>query len=203
MDWGLCARLPRSLGELLDVTSYYEKRMFLRENLMYPSLTVYYLAIVVDLVLRFLWVLSLLPPATLGGLLGHQLSFFLGSVEIIRRSMWGILRVENEHLRLLSQHAPGYLSNEVMQKARLASRAKIDQTDDGEREMEEMSTKLMSGMPKSDSVSRSASSRSKTRVMDGNSNSMSAKSINITPDEPTIIINPLFAAESIEDSSPV
>ncbi len=119
MDWGLCERLPQSIWELVDVFSYAQKKMFLREKLMFPSLPAYYFCIVIDLILRFFWVLSLLPPATLGGLIGTQLSFFLGSVEIARRSMWGILRVEFEHLKLLNQRAPGFLSNAVLHNEKL------------------------------------------------------------------------------------
>jgi hypothetical protein len=140
MDWGLCERLPRSFWELIDIGSYYEKRMFLREKLMYPSVLAYYFAIVIDLVLRFLWVLSLLPPSTLEGFLGHQLSFFLGSVEIFRRSMWGIIRVEYEHLKLLNQRAPGFLGNEVLHKEKFTQSAKTD-----DAELEGISMKLFSG----------------------------------------------------------
>lgn len=119
MDWGLCAsdNLPDTPGEMLDFHSYmHPRKLFLRASLMYPSIAAYYFSIVVDLVLRFFWVLSLLPPGSLGGfsLVGYQLSFFLGAVEIFRRAMWGILRVEYEHLKLLKQHAPGFLNNRVL-----------------------------------------------------------------------------------------
>ncbi len=92
--------------------------LFLREQIMLPNIGLYYFAICIDLILRFLWVLSLLPPATLNdlGILGHQLSFFLGSVEIARRSMWGIIRVEYEHLKMLKQRAPGFLGNDILHK---------------------------------------------------------------------------------------
>ena len=131
MDWGLCDRLPRTISELIDLKSYYDKKMFLRENLMYPSISFYYIAIVVDLGLRFLWVLSLLPPSTLGGLVGYQLSFFLGSMEIARRSMWGIIRVEWEHLKMLRQNTPGFLFNEVLRKKKDGTYEISTHTDDG------------------------------------------------------------------------
>jgi hypothetical protein len=137
MDWGLCERLPTSLWELLDLSQYHRKKMFLREKLMLPSITFYYVCIVIDLILRFFWVLSLVPATTLGvlDLVGPQLSFFLGAVEIIRRSMWGIVRVEWEHIKLFNQQTPGFLKNEVLRIKEL--HALIDaskHTDENDRE---------------------------------------------------------------------
>jgi hypothetical protein len=114
MDWGLFDVLPKNVYELLDLYNYRSRKMFLRKSLMYPRENFYYLCIVIDLILRFLWVLSTLPPDSLHGLVGYQLSFFLGSMEIIRRCMWGILRVEYEHLKMLKNKTPGYLSNHVL-----------------------------------------------------------------------------------------
>ncbi len=79
---------------------------FLRTYLIYPSIWWYYLAIVADLVLRFMWVVVLMPGV------GPHLSLFLGTIEIVRRSMWGLFRVEREHLvRLLNQtqNEPAYM----------------------------------------------------------------------------------------------
>ena len=69
---------------------------------MFKSRAVYYAAIVIDFVLRFLWTLTLVPYT-------HNVKFqdtpiydvidnFLGPIEILRRSMWAVFRVENEHL---------------------------------------------------------------------------------------------------------
>ena len=65
---------------------------------------VYYAAVVVDLLLRFNWLYSLIPP-------GHNPLPFIHSstlpvvittnvivCEFLRRTMWGFFRVENEHL---------------------------------------------------------------------------------------------------------
>lgn len=69
-----------------------------------PKPQVYYAAIVVDLLLRFNWLYSLIPP-------GHNPLPFIHSstlpvvittnvivCEFLRRTMWGFFRVENEHL---------------------------------------------------------------------------------------------------------
>ena len=116
MDWGLFEVLPTNLFDLFDIYSYPQKKMFLRKSLMYPRENVYYVCIVIDLFLRFLWVLSTLPPDSLHNLVGYQLSFFLGSMEILRRCMWGMLRVEYEHLKMLKSKTPGYLSNHVLRQ---------------------------------------------------------------------------------------
>lgn len=65
---------------------------------------VYYAAVVVDLLLRFNWLYSIIPP-------GHNPLPFIHSstlpvvittnvivCEFLRRTMWGFFRVENEHL---------------------------------------------------------------------------------------------------------
>lgn len=84
-------------------------RLFLRRLLMYPSHYVYYIAIVLDLILRFMWVASLVPKELFGSFVGPQLSFFLCSMEIIRRAMWGVFRLEYEHLKNVQKGAVGFL----------------------------------------------------------------------------------------------
>eukprot|EP01034_Spumella_vulgaris_P026956 gene26956-33608_t len=110
----------------VDVTEAVEKQqstlsastvggyLFLRRHLMFSSPPLYYAIIVLNLLLRFLWVVSLLPPHSkvLGTsfLTGTKLSVFLASMEVFRRSIWGLLRVEYEHLKLAAKKTPGYLA---------------------------------------------------------------------------------------------
>ena len=84
MDWGLGRPSKR----------------FLNDRRMCSSDVPYYAAIVADLFLRFLWVNTLIPPGS-GGLLSLPLylNAFLMVMEILRRTFWGILRLENEQLR--------------------------------------------------------------------------------------------------------
>ncbi len=84
MDWGL--------GQ--------PAKGFLNDRRMYARDLPYYSAIVADLFLRFLWVNTLIPPGS-GGLLSLPLylNAFLMVMEIIRRTFWGVLRLENEQLR--------------------------------------------------------------------------------------------------------
>ncbi len=39
---------------------------------------------------------------------GPVLSFFLGSMEILRRAMWGIFRVEYEHTKFMNKKVLGF-----------------------------------------------------------------------------------------------
>ncbi len=99
MDWGLFDTFMKT-GNLC--VSGERTRLFLRPSLLYRDPRLYYICIVLDLVLRFLWVLSL-APASLTSVMYVMpaLSIFLGSIEIVRRSMWGVFRVEWEHLKVL------------------------------------------------------------------------------------------------------
>ena len=60
---------------------------------MYPKRWYYYGAILADLVLRFLWVSSLATLGTTSSFLGAVLPIFLGSLEILRRCLWGVFKV--------------------------------------------------------------------------------------------------------------
>ncbi len=117
MDWGLFDVMPRSPWDLMNINTFTENHMFLRKSLMYPSALFYYICIILDLVLRFMWVLSLLPPEMFGSFVGYQLKLFIGSMEILRRCMWGILRVEYEHLKMLRNKTPGFLSNRFLRRS--------------------------------------------------------------------------------------
>lgn len=81
-DWGL--------GQL--------KNQFLSQRLMYPRKAMYYGIICIDLVLRFAWVLTLIPPQSGAKFaVPAYLSFLSMMLEIFRRTIWGFLRLENEH----------------------------------------------------------------------------------------------------------
>lgn len=81
MDWSL-----------LDATA---EKPFLRTMLAYKQTWIYYLAMVVDPILRFNWIFY----AIYADDIQHSavLSFLIGLSEIFRRGIWTIFRVENEH----------------------------------------------------------------------------------------------------------
>jgi hypothetical protein len=130
VDWGLCSTFMK-LGFVKFWKTPFKDRMLLRPHLMYERRVYYYIAIVIDLILRFVWVLSLAPASVTAKLAQSALQAFMGALEIIRRGIWGIFRVENEHVNKLYGHALGVLiekksvtnehSNYVMAEARLRS----------------------------------------------------------------------------------
>ena len=82
MDWGL--------GDF--------KHGFLASRLMFPHRYYYYAVIFVDIVLRFMWVLTLLPPQSgLSFELPQYLTAVTMALELTRRTFWGFFRLENEH----------------------------------------------------------------------------------------------------------
>jgi hypothetical protein len=103
MDWGLEALV-------LPYDPYKNDHAYplLRQKLLYGRPLWYVIAIVIDLMLRFVWVFSLVPTASVDSAFGPLFSVYLGSVEILRRFMWGLIRVEWEHLKHASKEAVGY-----------------------------------------------------------------------------------------------
>ena len=63
---------------------------------MYGKRWYYYAAMAFDLVGRFAWSLTLVPPKYLWT--GWDLTTGLMMMELVRRTIWSFFRVENEHL---------------------------------------------------------------------------------------------------------
>eukprot|EP00980_Cylindrotheca_fusiformis_P027873 scaffold22560_cov135-Cylindrotheca_fusiformis.AAC.84 len=82
MDWGLGKQAHGYLGP----------------SLMYPKRSYYYAIMAIDLVLRFMWVLTLIPPSSGAKFeVPSYLSAGTMMLELFRRTLWGFLRLENEH----------------------------------------------------------------------------------------------------------
>jgi hypothetical protein len=65
---------------------------------MYPNRTSYYVVMCIDLVLRFAWVLTLVPPNSGAKFaLPQYLTAVSMILELFRRTLWGFFRLENEH----------------------------------------------------------------------------------------------------------
>jgi hypothetical protein len=65
---------------------------------MYPRRKLYFVIIGLDLVLRFAWVLTLVPPESGAAFaLPAYLTAVSMMLELFRRTVWGFLRLENEH----------------------------------------------------------------------------------------------------------
>lgn len=71
------------------------KHPFLRDHLAYKTIWVYYFAMVADVVLRQQWVLYAIFTSDLQH--SAVMSFFVSLAEVLRRGMWSLFRVENEH----------------------------------------------------------------------------------------------------------
>ena len=72
----------------------------IRSRRMIPKVVYYYVAIFLDLFLRFFWAYTLIPNTRSSGLseLGTYIAPFAAIAEVLRRSMWSVFRLENEHL---------------------------------------------------------------------------------------------------------
>jgi len=114
LDWGL---LEFNMGS---------RHPMLRQKRLFPSVYFYYWAMCSNLVLRFMWVVTLLPfpfqsifPS--GVEYQHVLLPLLTFLELFRRSQWGILRVEYEHLSTSQgfrkyKHLPLFFEKEVKRR---------------------------------------------------------------------------------------
>ncbi|EZG05898.1 hypothetical protein H106_04392 [Trichophyton rubrum CBS 735.88] len=81
MDWSLC--------------NPYSKNPYLRDFLGFRRRWVYYVAMVIDPILRFNWILYAIFIHDIQH--SAVLSFAVALSEVCRRGMWAIFRVENEH----------------------------------------------------------------------------------------------------------
>jgi hypothetical protein len=82
----------------------------LRSTRIYRSRFMYWTIFCINFVLRFCWTLSFLPPHYLNragvlsnsfeGDLSHVLGPMIASAEIVRRTLWGLLRLEQEAIKV-------------------------------------------------------------------------------------------------------
>ncbi|PIA17821.1 EXS-domain-containing protein [Coemansia reversa NRRL 1564] len=86
MDWGLFE--DRS------------KHRFLRSELKFDRAFVYYMSMVLDVILRFVWIMQISPTFFSFGHNVHRttISFIAALLEVVRRFVWNFFRVENEHI---------------------------------------------------------------------------------------------------------
>lgn len=71
---------------------------FLGSRLMFSRKMHYYVVIFLDLFLRFMWVLTLIPPNSGANFeLPNYLHAITMMIELFRRTLWGFFRLENEH----------------------------------------------------------------------------------------------------------
>ncbi|CAH1437607.1 unnamed protein product [Lactuca virosa] len=89
-DWGLLRRNSEN--------------PWLRDKLLLPHRSIYFLAMVVNVILRLAWVQTVLDFHEASFLHRTALVAFLTSLEIIRRGIWNFFRLENEHLNNVGKY---------------------------------------------------------------------------------------------------
>ncbi|XP_055805296.1 phosphate transporter PHO1 homolog 9-like [Solanum dulcamara] len=90
IDWGLLQRNS--------------KNPWLRDKLLVPHKIVYFVAIVLDILLRLVWMQLVLDFQELPHL--HKKAFvaIVACLEILRRGLWNFFRLENEHLNNVGKY---------------------------------------------------------------------------------------------------
>ncbi|KAJ2805297.1 Xenotropic and polytropic retrovirus receptor 1 [Coemansia guatemalensis] len=92
-----------SLWDLLMDWGLFEERSkhrFLRSELKFDRVFVYYVSMVLDVTLRFVWIMQISPTFFSFGHDVHRstISFIAALLEVVRRFVWNFFRVENEHI---------------------------------------------------------------------------------------------------------
>lgn len=128
VDWGLFRVIPgfssdkviikkteeiaKQLGMAeVDVT----KKYFLRKIRVYPRSSYYYLAILLDLPLRFLWVVQLIPDITHVRGAKYDFPYFMvlfgGVLECIRRGIWYQFKYEYDQIK--ARYEPHIIASNI------------------------------------------------------------------------------------------
>ncbi|XP_024995223.1 phosphate transporter PHO1 homolog 9-like isoform X2 [Cynara cardunculus var. scolymus] len=89
-DWGLIRRNS--------------KNPWLRDRLLLPHRSIYFLAMVVNVILRLAWMQTVLDFHEGPFLHRTALTAMVASLEIIRRGVWNFFRLENEHLNNVGKY---------------------------------------------------------------------------------------------------
>ncbi|KAJ0704208.1 hypothetical protein HanPI659440_Chr14g0560101 [Helianthus annuus] len=74
------------------------KNPWLRDKLMLPSKSVYFVVMVMNVILRLAWMQTVLDFHETPWLHQSAMIFIVASLEIVRRGLWNFFRVENKHL---------------------------------------------------------------------------------------------------------
>ncbi|XP_015895052.3 phosphate transporter PHO1 homolog 3 [Ziziphus jujuba] len=89
IDWGLLQR--------------HSKNRWLRDKLLVPQKSVYFGAMVLNILLRFAWLQTVLD-FEISFLHRQSLTTIVACLEIIRRGIWNFFRLENEHLNNVGKY---------------------------------------------------------------------------------------------------
>ena len=81
----------------------YSKNYPLRDKLSFHDTKFYYLCMILNLFLRFMWTLTVSPEVVYGFIRPEFLLFILYMMEVLRRGMWNFIRVELKHIELCKE----------------------------------------------------------------------------------------------------
>ncbi|KAL3723297.1 hypothetical protein ACJRO7_035478 [Eucalyptus globulus] len=90
IDWGLLRRNA--------------KNFWLRDKLAIPNRSIYFVAMVLNVILRLAWMQNILGIREAPFLHKTALTAIVASLEIIRRGIWNFFRLENEHLNNVGKY---------------------------------------------------------------------------------------------------
>lgn len=90
IDWGLLQKNSRN--------------PWLRDKLLVPNKSVYFVAIVMNVLLRFAWMQSVVGLYDFPFLHKKTLAATVACLEILRRCIWNFFRIENEHLNNVGKY---------------------------------------------------------------------------------------------------
>ncbi|CAN4079401.1 unnamed protein product [Withania somnifera] len=90
IDWGLLQRNSRN--------------PWLRDKLLVPYKIVYFVAIVLDIILRLVWMQLVLDIRELPHVHPKAFTAIVACLEILRRGLWNFFRLENEHLNNVGKY---------------------------------------------------------------------------------------------------
>ncbi|KAL3654248.1 hypothetical protein CASFOL_003929 [Castilleja foliolosa] len=89
VDWGLLQRKS--------------KNVLLRDKLLISHKSVYFAAMVLDVLFRFAW-LQIVLTLNVHSLQGKTITTIFSCLEIVRRGLWNFFRLENEHLNNVGRY---------------------------------------------------------------------------------------------------
>ncbi|KAF7136602.1 hypothetical protein RHSIM_Rhsim08G0071200 [Rhododendron simsii] len=118
LKWGITWRImaAASSGVATIVSTYWDividwgllqrnsKNPWLREKLLISNRSVYFVAIVLNVILRLAWMQSVLGFYEAPFLHRTAVTAIVASLEIIRRGIWNFFRLENEHLNNVGKY---------------------------------------------------------------------------------------------------
>jgi hypothetical protein len=75
----------------------------LREKLSYKNKMFYYFCLIINLFLRFMWVLTVSPDVVYKFIRPEFFLFLIYTMEVFRRGMWNFIRVEYKHIEICKE----------------------------------------------------------------------------------------------------